>query len=91
MPIIYNDEPNRVAVLRSSESKLTAMEYYIATSHIALLLITVSLPREWFQEIKHMMTMHSTHGLFLTCTQESHLYSHTGQLIDIYTKYSNRL
>jgi hypothetical protein len=27
------------------------------------------LPRGWIQEIKHMMTVHSTHGLFLTCTQ----------------------
>jgi hypothetical protein len=32
--------------------------------------LIVSLPREWFQEIKHMMTVYSTHGLFLTCTQE---------------------
>jgi hypothetical protein len=26
--------------------------------------------QEWFQEIKRMMTVHSMHGLFLTCTQE---------------------
>jgi hypothetical protein len=36
----------------------------------------VSLPREWFQEIKRMITVHSTHGLFLTCTQGSCLYLH---------------
>ncbi len=43
--------------------------------------VCLSLPREWFQEIKRMMTVHSTHGLFLTCTQESHLYLHNEQLI----------
>jgi hypothetical protein len=37
---------------------------------------TVLLPREWFQEIKRMMMVHSMHGLFLTCTQESNLYLH---------------
>jgi hypothetical protein len=47
--------------------------------------VSVSLPREWFQEIKHMMTVNSTHGLFLTCTQESHLYLHNIQLTNIYT------
>jgi hypothetical protein len=35
-----------------------------------------SLPREWFQEIKHMMAVHSTLGLLLTCTQGSRLYLH---------------
>ncbi len=25
---------------------------------------SVSLPREWIQEIKRMMTVYSTHGLF---------------------------
>ncbi len=51
--------------------------------------IIVSLPRELFQEIKHMMTMHSKHGLFLTCTQEHHLYLYNVQLIDIYMNASN--
>ncbi len=32
--------------------------------------LIVSLPREWIQEIKHMMMMYSTHGLFSTCTQK---------------------
>jgi hypothetical protein len=32
--------------------------------------IIVSLPQEWFQEIKCMMILHSMHGLFLTCIQE---------------------
>ncbi len=45
----------------------------------------VSVPREWFQEIKRMIMMHSTHGLFLTSTQESRLYLHNVQLIAIYT------
>ncbi len=31
------------------------------------------------------MTVHSTHGLFLTCSQESHLHLHNIQLINIYT------
>ncbi len=44
----------------------------------------VSLPREWFQEIKRMMTVHSTHGLFLTCTQESCLYIFTQCTISRY-------
>jgi hypothetical protein len=35
----------------------------------------VSLPQEWFQEIKRMMVMHSTHGLFLTCTQISFIFT----------------
>jgi hypothetical protein len=30
--------------------------------------IPVSLPREWIQEIKRMIMVYSTHGLFLTCT-----------------------
>ncbi len=50
----------------------------------------VSLPREWFQEIKRR-TVHSKHGLFLTCTQSSRLYLHNVQLIDIYyIKYRNQ-
>ncbi len=55
------------------------------------LVVRVSLPREWFQEIKRMMMVHSTHGLFLTCTQESHLYLHTVQLIDIHAMYRQLL
>jgi hypothetical protein len=47
--------------------------------------VSVSLPREWFKEIKRMMTVHSTHGLFLTCTQEFHLYLHNIVLINIYS------
>ncbi len=31
---------------------------------------SVSLPREQFQEIKHMIVIHSRHNLFLTCTQD---------------------
>jgi hypothetical protein len=42
----------------------------------------VSLPREWFQEIKRMMVMHSTHGLFLSCTHN---------LIYIYITYNQSL
>ncbi len=33
------------------------------------------------------MIVHSTHGLFLTYAQESHLYLHNVQLINIYTMY----
>jgi hypothetical protein len=42
----------------------------------------VSLPRDRFQEIKRMMMKHSTHGLFLTCTQN---------LVFIYTKHNQSL
>jgi hypothetical protein len=48
-------------------------------------IVIVSLPWERFQEINHMMTVHSTHGLFLTCTRESYMYLHNIQLINIYT------
>jgi hypothetical protein len=35
------------------------------------------LPQVWVQEIKRMLVMYFTHGLFLTCTQKSHyIYSH---------------
>jgi hypothetical protein len=51
------------------------------------LVVVVSLPREWFQEIKRMMMVHSTHGLFLACTQESCLYLHNIQLFNIHTIY----
>jgi hypothetical protein len=37
----------------------------------------VSLPQERFQEIKHMMTVQTTHSLFLTWTQKFHLYIYT--------------
>jgi hypothetical protein len=53
--------------------------------------VHVSLPREWFQEIKRMMMVHSTHGLFLTCTNEFHLYLHNVQLIAIYTMHMQLL
>jgi hypothetical protein len=43
------------------------------------LVLYVLLPREWFQEIERMMTVHSMHGLFLTCIQESHLYLYNVQ------------
>jgi hypothetical protein len=49
--------------------------------------LVVSLPRERFHEIKCMMTVHSTHGLFLTCTQCSQLYLHNIQIINIYIMY----
>ncbi len=35
-------------------------------------IVLVSLPRGQIQEIKHMLLMHLTHGLFLTWTQKSH-------------------
>jgi hypothetical protein len=38
-----------------------------------------------------MITVHSTHGLFLTYTQESCLYLHSVQLVDIYTVYKKSL
>jgi hypothetical protein len=44
---------------------------------------TVSLPWEWFQEIKHMRAVHSTHGLFFNCTQCTiNRYLHDVQAID---------
>ncbi len=33
-------------------------------------MLNVSLLRVWAQEIKHMMVVYLTHGLFLTCTQK---------------------
>ncbi len=42
-------------------------------------------------KIKRMMMVHSMHGLFLTCTQESHLYLHNVQLIDVHTMYRQLL
>jgi hypothetical protein len=36
----------------------------------------VSLPREYTQEIKRMLMVQTTHGLFLTCTKNSSLYLH---------------
>jgi hypothetical protein len=33
-------------------------------------ILNVSLPQERFQEIKPMMTVQTTNGLFLTCTQK---------------------
>jgi hypothetical protein len=45
-------------------------------------IFTVSLLREWIQEIKHMMMMKSMHGLFLTCTQRSCLYLHITYVSD---------
>jgi hypothetical protein len=56
-----------------------------------LLEVVVLLLREWIQEIKRMMMMHSTHSLFLTCTQGSRLYLHNVQLINIYTMYRQSL
>ncbi len=52
-----------------------------------ILKFTVSLPREWIQEIKRMMTVYSTHGLFLTCTQRFCLYLHNIQIFNIHTIY----
>jgi hypothetical protein len=43
--------------------------------------IFVLLPREWIQGIKRMTTMYFTHGLFLTCTEKSHLYLYNTQII----------
>ncbi len=37
------------------------------------------------------MKVQSTHGLFLTCTQKSHLYLHNVQLINIYTIHTQLL
>ncbi len=51
----------------------------------------VSLPWEWFQEIKCMMVMHSTCGLFLTFTQKSCLYLQNVQSTNIYTMYKQPL
>ncbi len=34
-------------------------------------------------------TLYSTHGLFLTCTQKSHLYLHNIHMLNIYTMYSS--
>jgi hypothetical protein len=48
---------------------------------------TVSLPREWIQESKCMITVNSTHGLFLTCTQKSHLYLHSIKVFNIHIMY----
>jgi hypothetical protein len=45
---------------------------------------TVSLPRDGS---KKLMTVHSTHCLFLTCTQESPLYLHNVKLIDSHTMH----
>jgi hypothetical protein len=45
--------------------------------------LSVSLPQEWIQEIKRMMMMYSTHGLFLTCTQKSHLYLLDIQILNL--------
>ncbi len=53
--------------------------------------LDVSLPREWFEEIKSMMTVHSTHGLFFNYTQESPLYLHIVQLVNIHTMYKQSL
>jgi hypothetical protein len=39
---------------------LSSMDFYV----------TYFATREWIQEIKRMMMMYSTHGLFLTCTQK---------------------
>ncbi len=58
---------------------------------ILLPVVTVLLPREWFQEIKRIITVNSTHGLFLTCTQESHSYLRNVQLIDAHTMYRQLL
>jgi hypothetical protein len=33
------------------------------------------------------MTVYSTHGLFLTCTQKSHLYLHSTQIFNIHIVY----
>ncbi len=60
-------------------------------NHVWVWAVCVSLPREWFQEIKCMMPVHSIHGLLLTCTQESCLYLNHVQLIDIYTMYRKLL
>jgi hypothetical protein len=45
--------------------------------------LTVSLPLEWIQEIKRMMTVYSIHGLYLTCRQRSCWYLHKIQILDI--------
>jgi hypothetical protein len=45
---------------------LQGVEYWIL---VICKYVFVSLPRERFQEIKRMMMKHSTHCLFLTCTQ----------------------
>ncbi len=65
-----------------SSSSLTSIQVWlhmiasVVRLSQTLMYISVSLPREWFQEIKRIMMMHSTHGLFLTCTQESRLSLH---------------
>jgi hypothetical protein len=41
---------------------------YFGLAVFCLFETSVSLPQVWFQEIKRMIRMHSTHGLFLTCT-----------------------
>ncbi len=51
--------------------------------------VHVSLPRKWIQEIKRMTMVYFMHGLFLTCTQKSHIYSQVTEL-DIY-KYTTIL
>jgi hypothetical protein len=52
--------------------------------------VIVSLPREWFQEIKRMMMLHSTHGLFFYLhTRISFIFTHA-QLYDTY-KMSRQL
>jgi hypothetical protein len=50
----------------------------------------VSLPREWIQEIKCMMTVYSTHGLFLTCTQSLVCIYATYRYL-IFTQYTSNL
>jgi hypothetical protein len=49
--------------------------------------IIVSLPWEWIQEIKCMMTVYSTNCLFISCTQKSHLYLHSTQIFNIHIVY----
>jgi hypothetical protein len=47
--------------------KIRATQYGIKQSQSPSS-VTVSLPQEWIQGIKRMMTMYFTHGLFLICT-----------------------
>jgi hypothetical protein len=57
---------------------LSGESYFQADAH-------VSLPQERFQEIKRMMMVQTTHGLFLICTQKTCvcIYIHNIQLVII--------
>ncbi len=54
--------------------------------------VGVLLPREWIQEIKRMMMMYFTHGLFLTCTQKiSFVFTgHVSRYLQMYNNFQSK-